>query len=188
MFKFFDAHCDTITTAISKGEKLRRNILHNDLERLAGFEKAVQVFAVWYDKEKYEELYENALRAIGSLKKQAEENSDIFDMIYNADMLEKCRKVGGILSIEGCEILEGNIENIARLYENGVRIMTICWNYENELGYGAATEIKKGLKKFGNDCVEEMNRCGIITDISHLNEYGAYDVCQRADKVIASHS
>ncbi|MBR1738291.1 MAG: dipeptidase [Firmicutes bacterium] len=188
MFKIFDAHCDTVTTAISKGEKLRKNNLHNDIERLAEFEKAVQVFAIWFDKEDCENLYESAERAIDFFKKQADENRDIFNVIYNGEELEKSRNVGGILSIEGCEILEGNKENISRLYEKGIRIMTICWNYENELGYGAATEIKKGLKKFGMECVEEMNRCGIIADISHLNEQGAYDVCQRAEKVIASHS
>jgi len=96
-----------------------------------------------------------------------------------------------LLSIEEGGVLEGSIDNLYNFYEEGIRAMTLTWNYENEIGYPNA-EYKyqhHGLKPFGFEVVNEMNKLGMIVDVSHLSDQGFFDVMRCTKKpVIASHS
>lgn len=65
--------------------------------------------------------------------------------------------------------------------------MTLTWNGENELGSGNVTD--RGLTDFGRAAVREMERCGILIDISHLNDAGLADVFETAERpFLATHS
>ncbi len=189
---FFDGHCDTITTAMKKNEKLFRNSCHIDIERLCKFENPVQVFSIWLEKEKLSKPFFYTNEAIDFFEKEAEENSDFFGIAKNyCDIAENMQnnKVSGILGIEGCEAFEGKEENIYNFFERGVRVFTITWNYENELGFGAATKSRECLKPFGKRAVQIINELNGIVDVSHLNEAGFWDICEISDRAfIASHS
>ena len=96
----------------------------------------------------------------------------------------------GVLSIEGGEMLEGSLE---RLHEfDGqcrLRMIALTWNNENEIGYPAKNDCGKGLKPFGIELLHEMDRLGILPDVSHLNEAGFWDIAEHASlPPIASHS
>ncbi|MBQ1788298.1 MAG: membrane dipeptidase, partial [Erysipelotrichaceae bacterium] len=77
-------------------------------------------------------------------------------------------------------------------YNDGVRIMTLTWNYENSLGFPNSRDPelhKKGLKPFGIEAVRRMNELGMIVDVSHLSEGGFYDVAKHSEKpFVATHS
>ena len=65
--------------------------------------------------------------------------------------------------------------------------MTLTWNGENELGSGNVTD--RGLTDFGRAAVREMERCGILIDVSHLNDAGLADVFETAERpFLATHS
>ncbi len=95
----------------------------------------------------------------------------------------------GILSIEGGEVLEGSFERLNEFAAEGVRMIAITWNHENELAYPAMNDCGKGLKPLGVDMLHAMNALGILADVSHLNEAGFYGVIEHSSlPVVASHS
>lgn len=191
MFSVFDCHCDTITTAMREKADIYNNELHISLKRLKAFDRAAQVFAVWLDDEFIADGFANTNKAIDFFESCLHTHSDIIVKAVDRDSLALCKngKIAAVLSVEGGEAFGGDIDNIDRLFERGIRLATLTWNRENALGYGAATGIDKPLKPFGIKALERMNRLGIIPDVSHLNEVGFYTVCEKSTKpFIASHS
>jgi membrane dipeptidase len=74
-------------------------------------------------------------------------------------------------------------------YNKGIRMMSLTWNDDNELGCGAKTKNDTGLTELGFECVKKINELGIILDVSHLSEKGFWDVVSITDKpIVASHS
>lgn len=113
-------------------------------------------------------------------------------------------EINALLTVEGGEAIEGSIENLAALSRRGVGMMTLVWNYENEIGFPAfpdyegllagkrsffERETERGLKPFGFECVEAMNGLGMIVDVSHGSDRLVKDVASCSKKpFVASHS
>lgn len=98
-----------------------------------------------------------------------------------------CGKVAVILTVENGAALSGRLERIEQLAQDGVRMMTLTWNGENELGSGHETD--RGLSPFGKAAVQELERRGILVDVSHLNDQGFEDLLDISEKpFVASHS
>ncbi len=96
----------------------------------------------------------------------------------------------GILSVEGGELFEGKLERVAEFDDHTrIRAVALTWNWENEIGYPGAGGSEKGLKPFGKELIAEMDRRGILSDVSHLNDAGFWDVVNvSALPPIATHS
>lgn len=106
--------------------------------------------------------------------------------ITDADSLNDS---GAILTVEGGSACRESLEVLENLYNFGVRMMTLTWNGENELGFGSGSPDAGGLKEFGKKAVKKMNDLNMIVDVSHLSDRGFYDVAEIAEKpFIASHS
>jgi len=98
-------------------------------------------------------------------------------------------RIAAIISIEGGEVLEGDLGVLRMIYKLGVRSMTLTHFYRNELGDGSLFDSGSHLSEFGVEVVKEMNELGMIIDVSHINETGFWDVMKiTKDPVIASHS
>ncbi len=98
-------------------------------------------------------------------------------------------KIAAVISVEGGEALEGDIGVLRMLYKLGVRMLTLTHFPRNELGDGSRDNSGSHLTDFGVAVIEEMNKLGMIVDISHLNETGFWDVMDKSKSpVIASHS
>ena len=92
-----------------------------------------------------------------------------------------------MLTVENGSALAGRLERIETLAKDGVRMLTLTWNGENELGSGNETD--HGLSPFGREAVRELERQGILVDASHLNDRGFDDLLGVAEKpFVASHS
>ena len=96
----------------------------------------------------------------------------------------------GIISCEGGEMLEGSLDRLAEFDdETRLRMITLTWNFENEIAYPGKSGSLEGLKPFGFELLAEMDRRGILPDVSHLNDAGFWDVVNHAKMPpIASHS
>lgn len=191
-FELIDGHADTVTTAMKENQGLYRNNLHLDLERLKEYNAPVQVFAICCDDQHVENAYEYANSAIDFFKKWIVAYKAIVELAFSMEDIEinvENNKISAILALEGGEPLSGDIKNIDYFYKRGIRLVTLTWNRENELGYGVSTGSENGLKPFGISCIKRMNELGILIDVSHLNEAGFWDVHMVSSKpYIASHS
>lgn len=98
-----------------------------------------------------------------------------------------CGKTAAILTVENGAALGGQLERVDTLARDGVKILTLTWNGENELGSGHDTG--HGLTAFGRDVIGRMEELGILVDVSHLNDEGFSDVLESAQKpFVATHS
>jgi membrane dipeptidase len=98
-------------------------------------------------------------------------------------------KIAAVITVEGGEPLEGSIEALRTIYRLGARSLTLTHFPRNELGDGSGADSGSHLTEFGGEVVQEMNRLGMLVDISHLNETGFWDVIeQSSDPVVATHS
>lgn len=98
-----------------------------------------------------------------------------------------CGKAAAILTVENGSALAGRIERVEQLARDGVRMMTLTWNGENEIGSGNVTD--HGLSAFGRQVIPELEAQGILVDVSHLNDTGFADLLAVARKpFVASHS
>jgi len=89
--------------------------------------------------------------------------------------------------VEGGAALGGRLEMLDRLWETGVRMMTLTWNAPNEIGSGSETQ--QGLTSFGRDVVRRMEELGMMVDVSHLNDTGFWEVAKLARRpFLATHS
>ena len=195
---FADMHCDTITTLydkIQKGsdETLRNNSLQLDFEKLAKSGYLLQNFAVFLDRDLWgKELCREAMLRIEFFRKQLAKNDEFIRPVTTVEEIlqnEKEDRVSALLTLEGGEILEGNVDNLTGFHEKGVRMITLTWNYDNELGHSHFDKEGKGLTKLGFEVVERMEELHMIPDVSHGSDALFFDVCKVAKKpFIASHS
>ncbi len=192
--RFFDLHCDTLYRAVKENKSLFKNDFNVSIEKSAMFDSYVQCFAIWIPDEIRGEnairLFENARNKIFEEKNKS---NGIDFKIYTelkclSELSENSNKnCGAIFTVEGGAVLGGKIDNVKKIYDAGVRVMTLTWNGECEIGGGAGTDI--GLTRFGRMAVQKMEDIGIIIDISHASEKLFYDVCEFSNKpFIATHS
>lgn len=191
-----DLHADTISAlmcGVSKGN-LRENTGQVDLAKLAQGGVGAQFLACYFDKTKVDSPYRTAKDMIAFTKKELTNCSDkivIARSLADLKQVEREGKMAAFLTIEEGGALEGKMEHLAEFYEEGVRLITLTWNYPNEIGYPniGYRDADKGLTSFGRDVVAEMERLGMIVDVSHLSDRGFYDVAEMMTKpFVASHS
>ncbi|WP_455714843.1 dipeptidase [Anaerosporobacter sp.] len=210
MAKLIDMHCDTITELYDRRVKkastdtLRKNSLHIDLDKLKKGNYMLQNFAIFQSLKKHENMFEDSIKYIDYFYQEMEANKDLVSVVRTYDDIiknEKEGKLSALLTLEEGAEAEGKLEFLRTFYRLGVRMITLTWNYENGIGYpnfhyeeGKTPDMKSrntidGLTEFGISFVEEMERLGIIIDVSHLSDAGFYDVLRYTKKpFVASHS
>ena len=192
--KFIDFHCDTASRMLQENKKLFRNDLKVDINKLREGEALAQFFALFINKECNFDTYSYCKEMLQNFKREINENSRDIVLCRNISDLEKAEKdgkIGAFITIEEGDAIKGDIEKLREFKEEGVSLITLTWNYINDLGY-PNYEFKykdKGLTKKGIEVVEEMNNLGMLIDVSHLSDGGFYDAIKYSKSpIIASHS
>jgi microsomal dipeptidase-like Zn-dependent dipeptidase len=97
--------------------------------------------------------------------------------------------IGAMLGIEGAHALEGELDNLDRVYEAGVRMIGLTHFFDNELGGSAHGQSQAGLTDFGKSVVKKMNELGIFVDLAHCSPTIIEDVLAMTTKpVMVSHT
>ena len=203
--KVVDMHCDTIGSLWigekeGKSMQLFENKLHIDLKKMQQGDYLLQNFAMFVFLGRTPDPLENVLEMIDVYYRQLEVNRDLIAPVFSYGDIEKNAsegKMSALLTIEEGAVCKGNPYVLRNLYRQGVRMMTLTWNFENEIGYPNTVVRREdydpakhyGLKPEGIELVREMNRLGMIVDVSHLSDDGFWDVVKYSDKpFVASHS
>ena len=188
----FDLHCDTLYKAYTEKSTLFNDDFHISFNKTDGIKPYIQCLAVWIPDEYRGIKARNLFDGCVCMLKEQIANKDIIFCKSKSDIVlaAENNKNGVVLTVESGAVLEGKIGNIKLLADSGVKMMTLTWNGSNELGDGVGVEHKnRGLSEFGRQCVRELEKNGIIVDISHASEKMFYDVAEIAEKPFAaSHS
>lgn len=194
--KAIDLHCDTLIRMVEKGTEisLGKNELNVDVQKLQEGNVTAQFFAMFVNLAKTEHPLEFCLGMVDRFYRELEENKAHLRFAASFADLEKNqaeKKISAFLTIEEGGVLQGSLANLRNFYRLGVRLITLTWNYPNEIGFPNALEEcrEQGLTAFGREVVAEMNRLGMLIDVSHLSDRGFYDVAElSAQPFVASHS
>lgn len=189
-----DLHCDTIMQLLDHPDSgdLYRNTWKIDIEKLQKAHSKVQDFALFINLGetndsygRYEEmrnLCTTQIHLYGEHIQHVLSYQDV-ESVYESG------KIGALMSIEEGGVLGGDLDKLKQAYQDGVRLITLTWNYPNGLGEPHCGEQHKKLTPKGIEFVEAMQDLGIIVDCSHLNDAGTEQLGDILDApFIASHS
>src|SRR5215813_11728923 len=189
--RFLDEHFDLgQDTPVSDG--------HEDLGKIKKGNLAAEFFSIWVEPDFKGHYAKRAMDLIDSVYQQAARHPDKMTMAFTAADIVRARqqhKFAALMGIEGGHAIENDIRLLRDFYRLGVRYMTLTWSNTNDWADSSGDiqdpKVKhhNGMTDFGKDVVREMNRLGMIVDISHVSDatfYQALLVSQAP--VIASHS
>jgi len=172
---------------------------HVSLDKARAGNLGAEFFSIWVDPRINPNHYaQKTLDLIDSVYQQAAHHPDRMMMAFTVDDIEhahKEHKLAALMGIEGGHSIENDIHLLRDFHRLGVRYMTLSWSNTNEWADSSGdindTKIQhhNGLTDFGKDVVLEMNRLGMMVDISHVADKTFWDaIATTKAPVIASHS
>ena len=194
-----DFHCDTISRYMN-GEDLRRDLPHGhiDIPKLKRGAVDLEVFACYVaaplNEAEKTQAAKKALNQIEAVYRLVAENSEDLEVVKAPAEFQGIRntgKTGILIGIEGGYAIENDLALLDAFFRAGVRLMTLThWSRTDWAdASGDALPELGGLTKLGEKVVKEMNRLGMIIDLSHAHDETFWDVMRvSAAPVVASHS
>ncbi len=136
----------------------------------------------------YHEDYDELLFEIKKWEKLFNENSDLIFLGKNFEDIKKAHKENKTViffGFQNCSPIEDNIDLIEKVHQHGCRFMQLTYNNQSLLATGCYEKKDSGVTNFGREAIKEMNRVGIVIDMSHSAEKSTYDAIEISDKPIA---
>ncbi len=191
-----DAHCDTVSL-LEKEEydfAVRNKTGHMDLPRLQEGEVNLQVFAI-YQEEHYKPggALKRTLLLLSKFKEAVSRNSDKISLVKEYGEIAEivnANKIAALLSLEGGDALEGEVELLEIFFSLGVRMLGLTWNNRNFLADGVAEEgTGGGLTVAGRKIIKLCNSKKILVDLAHISSQGYKEAIALSYKpVVVSHA
>ena len=158
----------------------------------------VGFFIVWTaqgktDSEGYKKVKEKADNILEVIKSNVNKSPSLAELAYSTDDIKRIvdlDKRAILIGMENGYPLGEDLTLVKKYYDNGIRYITLCHTRDNQLCSSSTDDNEdKGLTNFGSDVVNEMNKAGIIIDVSHVSDKAFYDILNLTKTpVIASHS
>ena len=136
----------------------------------------------------YHEDYAELQKRINEWDKLFEDNSDLIFLGKNFNDIEKAKKQNKtaiFFGFQNCSPIEDDINLIEKVYEQGCRFMQLTYNNQSLLATGCLEKQDSGVTNFGREAIKEMNRVGIVIDMSHSAEKSTLDAIEISKKPIA---
>ncbi len=192
-----DTHSDSLARAVDDGEDLGTDTGrgHMDLPRMRAGNQTAQFFAAYVHPSYMEQglAVQRILRYTDAFRRLCEKHPGEIEQARTAADVRRIAesgKLAGILCLEGGHAIMDDLAVLRELHELGVRYMTLTHNNTNNWADGVLDEPRHdGLTDFGREVIREMERVGVMVDISHVAVKTFWDAMETATKpVIASHS
>ncbi len=136
----------------------------------------------------YHEDYDEFLAKVKEWDKHFQENSDLIFLGKSHEDIERAKlekKTAIFFGFQNCSPIEDDIGLVEKIYENGCRFMQLTYNNQSLLATGCYEKNDSGVTNFGKEAIREMNRLGIVIDMSHSGEKSTLDAIEISDKPIA---
>jgi membrane dipeptidase len=194
-----DGHADTLLGIVDKGHHIDRapaDGFHIDLPRMAKGGLHAEIFTAFVDPEFIPGARDRAHRLIDALHHESRRFPDRLAVTTSADAIREAvaaGRVAAIPAIEGGHAIEDSLDNLRDFAKKGIRLMTLTWNNSNGWADGCwpdPDDVRHGgLTDFGKRVIGEMEKLGVLVDVSHASPETFRDVAAVATKpFVASHS
>ena len=198
-----DTHADTPQRFVDEnfdlGNTDPNDVGHISLAKAKAGNLGAEFFSIWVDPDTSKGRFvERTLDLIDSVYEQAERHPDQMMMAFSVADIERAhkeKKFAALMGIEGGHSIESDMRLLRNYYRLGVRYMTLTWSNTNDWADSsgdmddAKVQHHNGLTDFGKQVVLEMNRLGMMVDISHVADKTFWDaIAVSKAPVIASHS
>ncbi|MCE9670599.1 dipeptidase [Myxococcus stipitatus] len=200
-----DTHVDTPLRMLEEGFDLgappASDVGHLDLARARAGNLGAAFFSIWVEPKAFagQETH-RALRLIDTVLSAVERRPDQLVLALSSKDIVAARsgkqkKLAALMGVEGGHAIQNDLGVLRDFYRLGVRYMTLTWSNTNDWADSsgdlqeARVKHHDGLTDFGRDVVREMNRLGMLVDISHVSDKTFFDTLEVTKApVIASHS
>ncbi|HEX8148605.1 MAG TPA: dipeptidase [Pyrinomonadaceae bacterium] len=195
-----DMHADTVQFVIDEGADISTRVptTHLDAVRMREGGLDAQFFSVWVEPEFYglggESAIARADAQVEAIRALAERRPDIWTFATTAADIRRAHaegKLAALLGLEGGYAIDEKLERVEHYFRRGVRYMTPAWTHSLIWAgsSGDAEGAARGLNDFGRAVVREMNRLGMLVDVSHVSDKTFRDVVETSTSpVVATHS
>jgi membrane dipeptidase len=195
-----DMHADTAQRLVDENVDLQNRLPDGQFDAVRAQEGGLdaQFFSIWVEPELFGGSGARAIQRadiqIEAVRNLAAKHPETWELATTADDVRRIAasgRIAALMGLEGGYAIDDRIENVERYYQMGVRYMSGAWSVSTSWAGSSGDEIGKtrGLNDFGKQVIREMNRLGMMVDVSHLSDKAFWDIVSTSTKpVIATHS
>jgi len=195
-----DMHADTAQRLLDENVDLQQELSdgHFDAVRAKAGGLDAQFFSIWVEPQLFGATGVRAMKRaddqIAAVRELAEKHPETWALATSADDIRAASaagKMAALLGLEGGYAIDERLENVQRYYDLGVRYLSPAWSVSTSWAGSSGDEIgrTRGLNEFGKSVVREMNRLGMMVDVSHVSDPTFWDIVNTSTApVVATHS
>jgi len=195
-----DMHVDTAQRLLDEHVDIEQQLRdgHFDAVRAKAGGLDAQFFSIWVEPQLFggggAKCVKRADDQIAAVRALAEQHPETWVLATSADDIRRAAsdgKIAALMGLEGGYAIDERLENVKRYYDLGVRYMSPAWSVSTSWAGSSGDDIgaTRGLNQFGKDVVREMNRLGMMVDVSHVSDPTFWDIVQTSTApVVATHS
>lgn len=195
-----DMHADTTQRLVDERLDIGGRLAdgHLDAARMKEGGLDAQFFSIWVEPQLYDSGGARAIKRaddqIMAVRALAEKHPETWELATTAADIRRISgegRLAALMGLEGGYAIDERLENVERYYKSGVRYMSPAWSISTSWAGSSGDEVgrTRGLNDFGRQVIGEMNRLGIMVDVSHVSDKTFWDIINASQKpVIATHS
>ena len=195
-----DMHADTTQRLVDENVDLITRLKDGHLDTVRAREGGLdaQFFSIWVEPQLFggggAQAMKRADVQIEAVRELTVKHPESWELARTASDIRRISaggKIAALLGLEGGYAIDDKLENVERYYQMGVRYMSGAWSISTSWAGSSGDEIGKtrGLTDFGKQVIGEMNRLGMMVDVSHLSDKAFWDIVNTSTRpVIATHS
>lgn len=195
-----DMHADTVQRVLDEHVDIAERLSDGHFDSIRAREGGLdaQFFSIWVEPQLFGGGGSSAVKRaddqINAIRMVVEKHPDLWELATTADdvrRISSAGKMAALFGLEGGYAIDERLEMVERYYNMGVRYMSPAWSVSTNWAGSSGDEVgrKRGLNDFGRQVIREMNRLGMMVDVSHVSDPTFWDIVETSNKpVIATHS
>lgn len=195
-----DMHVDTAQRLIDEDVDIQQELSdgHFDAVRARTGGLDAQFFSIWVEPQLFGEKGTRTVKRaddqVAAIRALAEKHPETWLLATSSDDIRRAAqagKIAALMGLEGGYAIDERLENVQRYYDMGVRYMSPAWSVSTSWAGSSGDDVgrTRGLNEFGKSVVREMNRLGMMVDVSHVSDQTFWDIIETSTApVVATHS
>ena len=195
-----DMHTDTTQRLVDEQLDIAARLSDGHFDTVRAKEGGLdaQFFSIWVEPQLFGGGGARAIKRaddqIAAVRRLVDQHPESWGLAKSADDVRRIAsqgKMAALMGLEGGYAIDERLENVERYYNMGVRYMSPAWSVSTSWAGSSGDQVghTRGLNEFGKDVVREMNRLGMMIDVSHVSDKTFWDIINTSTKpIIATHS